>query len=158
DSTIHNGLDFGNKFKCIDIWTTIDTIGVPPVDVLNSAVVLPACYPWPYTIDYSVDGGATWANVFKAVVTDNVAIGFPCDPGKYRITRGHQAGYKPDRIYVNDTLRPPDGADSVIVDLPEEGNGISILFLNTASGEPSPTFRTFTADQFAGADQAKPVK
>ncbi|MBI1805665.1 MAG: PKD domain-containing protein [Ignavibacteria bacterium] len=156
DSQSIMGLDFGNRFKWIHIWLSHDTVGVPQVPVLTPSIILPICYPWPISISYQSDPTTPFQSVFSGILTDNVALPI-CYKGKYAIRRFPVANYLFDRVYVNDTLRS-DNADSVIVDIADSTGGATILFLNVFKPDTTVRFRTFTPEQLAQSDQAKPVK
>ncbi len=158
DSTTLMGLDFGNKFKCLQIWVTLDTVGISPVQVLSPDVVLPQCEPYPVRISYQQDLAAPFVPVFEGFIAPNVNP-FPdsCRHGWYSIVRKHLGNYKFDRIYVNDTLRSDQG-DSVVVQLTDENAGSTVLILNVPAPDTTVKFRTFTAGQLAQLDQATPVK
>ncbi len=159
DSSVVMGMDFGNKWKKLKIWSTKDTVGVPPnAIVLPSDVVYPVCYPWPYLVEHSTDDGTSWDTAFSGVVTDNsdVIPGFL--PGMYRVTRQGIANYAPDRIYVNDSLVSDGTNNIVIINFPDSSHGASLLFLNTYAPDTTRAYRTFTAAQLGGDDQKKPVK
>jgi PKD repeat protein len=158
ESTVVNGIDFGNKYKCIDIWVTKDTIGIPiDMNIIPAGTPKPVCYPWPIEVRYSPDPLTTPTTIFKGIITDNVVISPLCPPGKYIIKRDRVANYRPDRVYVNDILWDED-ADSVEFDMNPGSEGISILFLHTYQPDTTLKFRTFTAEQLALSDQLKPVK
>lgn len=152
------GLDFGNKWRKLRLWSTKDTVGVPMDPVLGGDVVLPPNEPWPYEVEHSTDDGNTWTTVFKGVVTDNsdVIPGFL--PGTYRVTRQPVANYAPDRVYMNDTLVGDGTMNAIVINYPDSSKGISLLFLNVYTPDTTVAFRTFTADQLAGDEQKKPVK
>jgi len=159
DTGTHMGFDFGNKWKKLKLWSTKDTVGIPPnAIILPSDVVYPVCYPWPYQVEHSTDDGATWDTVFNGVVTDNSDIIPGFLPGMYRVTRLKVANYVPDRIYLNDSLIS-DGTNNVaIINFPDSSHGASLLFLNVYEPDTTVSYRTFTADQLGADDQKKPVK
>ena len=159
DSGTFSGLDFGNKKKCIDIIITHDTVGVGHGEVLDAGSVIPQEYPWPLKISYSDNSGAAPVTVFEGLYNANIVIQpfIPCPPGTYIIQRKHLVNYKFDRIYVNDTLRSDNG-DSVTVNVPDSSGGATILLLNVFTPDTAVKFRSFTAAQLAGTEQAKPVK
>ncbi len=157
DSTTLNGIDFGNKYKCIDIWVTADTIGVPIDPILTPSVMPSPSIPWPVEIKYRSAPSAAFTTVFNGIIGIPVDPIVLCPPGTYHIIRHHLANYKFDRIYVNDTLWT-NNQDSVSVEVADSLQGVSILFLNTANPDTTVKFRTFTASQLAGSDQVKPVK
>jgi PKD repeat protein len=153
-----NGLDFGNKYKCIDIWPTKDTVGIPVGMVaIPPGTPKPSCVAWPIEVQYSEGPGQPFAKIYDGMVTENVNISVLCPPGKYIIKRKPVSNYVFDRIYVNDVLAG-DGGDSVEIDMTAGSEGVSILFLQTFQPDTTVKFRTFTAAQLAGADQVKPVK
>lgn len=156
DSNGVMGLDFGNKFKWIHVWPTKDTIGVPNDPVLGD-VTYPEQEPWPIKISYQPTPNDPFTPVFEGIIAPNTNPMPVCLPGKYSIVRKKVANYKFDRIYVNDTL-VSDNGDSVVIDLPDMDDGVTVLFLQTYDPDTSVRFRTFTAGQLAGADQVKPVK
>ena len=158
DTGTYMGFDFGNKWKKLRFWSTKDTVGVPFDPVLPGDVVLPPNEPWPFLVEHSTNGGATYDTVFNGVVTENsdVIPGFL--PGDYRITRQHVANYVFDRVYMNDTL-VGDGTMAVInINFPDSSKGVSLLWLNVYQPDTTVAFRTFTVAQLEAADQAKPVK
>ncbi len=157
DSQTVMGLDFGNKKKCILIWITHDTVGVTHGAVLTAADVLPAPYPWPVSIRYSPDMGGSWEPIFDGMLYDNINPIPLCRPGTYSIVRKQVVNYTFDRIYVNDTLRA-EGGDSALVTLPDTNSSATVVFLNVYTPDTTVRYRTFTADQLAGADQVKPIK
>jgi hypothetical protein len=152
------GFDFGNKWKKLKLWSTKDTVGVPMDPVLTGDVVLPPNQPWPYEVEHSTDAGASWTTVFKGVVTDNSDIIPGFLPGMYRITRQSVANYAFDRVYLNDTIVGDATMNVVVINFPDSSHGASLLFLNVYKPDTTVAFRTFTADQLAAGDQAKPVK
>jgi hypothetical protein len=151
------GLDFGNKWKKIKIWSTKDTIGIP----LDPAEPLPLDLspnePWPYTITRSTDGGNTWNPFFEGVVDENTDVNPNFLPGMFTITRLSIANYAPYRIYINDTASESI-SNVAIINLPDSSKGVSVVFTNIYSPDTTVKFRTFTAEQLAGDDQKKPVK
>ncbi len=156
DSGTVMGLDFGNKKKCIVIWITHDTIGVPPVPVLTSGVVLPKDDTWPVRVSYSSNGVDNWQPVFEGIIYPDISV-VPCIEGWYSIKRETVANYHFDRIYVNDTLRSDNG-DSIVVHLQDTTQGQTVVLLNVFAPDSTIAFRTFTADQLDSASQAKPIK
>jgi PKD repeat protein len=154
---IVQGLDFGNKKKCIDIWVTIDTIGVPPIDILQPTQLFPPNQSWPVRISYSEQPGLPFTPIFEGIISANVVPFNPCNPGYYSIVKKSVANYRSDRIYVNGVLQTWQG-DSTVVHLSDTTDGISVVFLQTTSVDSSVSFRTFTAAQLASDGQAKPVK
>jgi hypothetical protein len=158
DSTNLNGIDFGNKYKCIDIWATKDTIGIPiDMAVIPAGTPKPVCTPWPIEVQYSEGPGMPFAKIYDGMITENVNISVLCPPGKYIIKRKHVTNYVFDRIYVNEVLLSENG-DSVMIDVNGGEEGVSVLFLNTFQPDTTAKFRTFTAEQLAAAGQEKPVK
>lgn len=159
DTGTYMGFDFGNKWKKIKLWSTKDTVGIAPNEIiLPPESAYPVCHPWPYTVERSTDDGSSWSTAFEGVVTENsdVIPGFL--PGMYRITRHTISNYRSDRIYLNDTLVSDGSTNAIIINLPDSSKGVSLLFLNTYEPDTTVRFRTFTADQLAGDEQKKPVK
>lgn len=158
DSTVINGIDFGNKYKCIDIWPTKDTIGIP-IGMVNipPGTTKPICVPWPIEVRYSEFEGQPFTTIFEGMITEAVNISVLCPPGKYIIKRKPVSNYVFDRIYVNDVLAS-DNADSVLIEMTAGSEGVSILFLQTFQPDTTLKYRTFTAEQLAGAEQVKPAK
>jgi hypothetical protein len=158
DSGTVNGVDFGNRKKCIDIWTTVDTIGIPPYAmVLPQPHTLPAFAEWPVRITYQAQPSAPSVTVFEGMITPNIVPIPFCKHGYYWIVRKHVANYNFDRIYINDTLRSDNG-DSVLVAINDSTDGATVILLNVHHTDATLRFRTFTAAQLAGSDQGTPVK
>jgi PKD repeat protein len=156
DSGTVMGLDFGNKKKCVVIWVTLDTIGVPYNPTFSSGVVLPADVPWPVKVSYSNNGVDNWQPVFEGIIYPDISV-IPCLPGWYSIKREVVANYNFDRIYVNDSLRSDNG-DSIIVHLQDTTHGQTVVFLNVFAPDTTLKFRTFTVNQLDSANQAILVK
>ncbi|HUN65065.1 MAG TPA: PKD domain-containing protein [Bacteroidota bacterium] len=157
DSQNVTGVNFFNHKKQIVIWTTVDTVGVSHNPILTAGDVLPPDVQWPVVVTYSSDNGSTWQPVYNGLLFADVDPIPHHLPGKYSIKRRPVANYQFDRIYVDDTLRAERG-DSIVVDLPDTTQGATIVMMNVFVPDTTVRFRTFTADQLAGVDQAKPVK
>ncbi len=157
DSQTVMGLDFGNRKRCIVIWITHDTVGVTHGPLLGASDVLPTSYPWPVSIRYTPAAGSAWTMIFDGMLYDNIDTIPFCRPGIYSIVRKEVVNYNFDRIYVDDTLRA-EGGDSALVTVADTNVGATVVFLNVYAPDTTVRYRTFTADQLAGADQAKPVK
>jgi PKD repeat protein len=152
DTQIVGGLNFGNWHPKILPWTGV---GIDTVSFVPDSIHYGTEASWPLVIaqlnPYHV--------LFNGIYGPGTDAQLPDVAGTYSIRRKHLANFKFSRVFVNDEMIDDGTADSVVVTLSaDSSDGVTVAFFNLSSPDTSVSFHTFTADQFAQADQAKPIK
>ncbi|MFI5251293.1 MAG: PKD domain-containing protein [Bacteroidota bacterium] len=151
DSQVIGNINFGNWKPRINIWngTGIDSVHFNPDSVYYGGGI-----PWPIVIAQL----SPYQVVFNGMVDPTTDFNLRGAVGDYSIRRRRIANFSFSEIALNDNLLPNGSADSVTVTLtPDTTIGVTIGFFDITTPDNTVRFRTFSADQFARLDQARPV-
>jgi len=152
DTEIIGGLNFGNWHPRILPWTGV---GIDTATFIPDSVHYGTETTWPIVIAQL----NPYAVLYNGMFGPGTDLQLPDVPGSFSIHRKHVANYTFSNVYVNDVLVGTGSTDSVVITLSADStDGVTVAFFNLFTPDTTVTFRTFTADQLAQTDQAKPIK